>query len=73
MKELMPEHHQAHYAIRRRDLLRPFIPVREALKEKDKKGDEKSSRRFAELFCEAVLYRPMVQNVKMRKENMKRQ
>uniref|UniRef100_M0ZQV3 Uncharacterized protein n=1 Tax=Solanum tuberosum TaxID=4113 RepID=M0ZQV3_SOLTU len=67
-KKLKPEHRQAYLAIRRRDLLCPFVPVRDALKEKDKKGDERSSRRFAEEFREAVLYRPMVQNVKMQRQ-----
>ncbi|KAG5580120.1 hypothetical protein H5410_050747 [Solanum commersonii] len=49
----------------------PFVLVRKALKEKDKKSDEMISRRFSDNFREAEVYLPMIKNAQLLKAKHK--
>uniref|UniRef100_M1E079 Uncharacterized protein n=1 Tax=Solanum tuberosum TaxID=4113 RepID=M1E079_SOLTU len=52
-------------------IILPKVLVCQALKEKTKLARERSSRRVTEWFCDAVLDRPKLQNLRMRKAKEK--
>ncbi|KAG5580415.1 hypothetical protein H5410_051042 [Solanum commersonii] len=56
-----------HSASNRMALTWPKVPMCRALMKKINTVIKRSSRRVAELFCEVVLYRPMIQKKKMLK------
>ncbi|KAG5590365.1 hypothetical protein H5410_040879 [Solanum commersonii] len=65
-KKLKLEHRQACLASLK-GRTPPFVPVREAQKEKYQKGNQRSSRCFADQFCEPEVCHPMIQNAQMLK------
>uniref|UniRef100_M1DH69 Integrase core domain containing protein n=1 Tax=Solanum tuberosum TaxID=4113 RepID=M1DH69_SOLTU len=70
-KKRRPEDCRSHWASRRMALVSPNVPVCKVLKDKIK-AIERSSRRVAEWFREAVPYRPKLQSLKLLKDNAER-